>query len=484
LRRNFGADFSFPRSLTFSNALLGAIFPRMDTISIVCQFFLSLSLLIVLHEMGHFAPAKWFKTRVEKFYLFFDFSPFNSLWKIKKGETEYGIGWLPLGGYVKISGMVDESMDTEQLKQPPQPWEFRSKPAWQRLIIMIGGVTVNFLLGFFIYAMMLWHWGKATIPMADLERGIAFDSVMLDLGFQQGDIITKIGNQPFTHLDPGEFVQAVVLRGERQVTIIRNNDKMPVQGLDKVVLLPDDAAKRLTSQRVPKSALMSPRVPFVIRELLPGKPAEKAGLKEDDQIVSINSDATPYFDVFVSTIQRYKGQNVLINVMREGQPMSFNVVISEQGTIGAAPKIEGIVTIERKKYTLAEALPAGVKMGWDFLSNQINAFGQMFRGKIAVKDNLGSVISIGKLFDPAWSWETFWNVTASLSIILAFMNLLPIPALDGGYVLFLIWEVVTGRKVSDKFMERAVTVGFFLLLGLMVLALGLDVWRHWLQKLF
>jgi regulator of sigma E protease len=305
--------------------------------------------------------------------------------------------------------------------------------------------------------------------------------VMLDLGFQQGDIITKIGNQPFTHLDPGEFVQAVVLRGERQVTIIRNNDKMPVQGLDKVVLLPDDAAKRLTSQRVPKSALMSPRVPFVIRELLPGKPAEKAGLKEDDQIVSINSDATPYFDVFVSTIQRYKGQNVLINVMREGQPMSFNVVISEQGTIGAAPKIEGIVTIERKKYTLAEALPAGVKMGW---SNQINAFGQMFRGKIAVKDNLGSVISIGKLFDPAWSWETFWNVTASLSIILAFMNLLPIPALDGGYVLFLIWEVVTGRKVSDKFMERAVTVGFFLLLGLMVLALGLDVWRHWLQKLF
>lgn len=450
----------------------------MDTISIVCQFFLSLSLLIVLHEMGHFAPAKWFKTRVEKFYLFFDFAPFNSLWKTTKGGTEYGIGWLPLGGYVKISGMVDESMDTEQMKLPPQPWEFRSKPAWQRLIIMIGGVTVNFLLGFFIFGMMLWYFGKAYVPTSEVKQyGMAYDSVLLKQGFQQGDVISKIGDMDFPRVDPGAFVEAVVLGNTRQITLLRH-------GTDTTITLSEDIAQQITSQHVSKTSLMAPRMPFFIDQVAAGKPAEKAGLQKGDQIVGFNGQPTPYFDQFSLQARQNSGQEVTLGILRDGQPLDIKVSMTDQGTIGVLTKSDGFFKIERERYSLAQALPAGVQKGVDFLSNQIRAFGQMFRGKISVKDNLGSVISIGKLFSPDWDWEVFWNVTASLSIILAFMNLLPIPALDGGYVVFLIWEVITGRKVSDKFMERAVTVGFFMLLGLMVLALGLDVWRHFLQNLF
>ncbi len=428
--------------------------------------------------MGHFAPAKWFKTRVEKFYLFFDFAPFNSLWKTTKGETEYGIGWLPLGGYVKISGMVDESMDTEQLKLPPQPWEFRSKPAWQRLIIMIGGVTVNFVLGFLIFGMMLWHYGKAYVPTSEVRQyGMAFDSVLLRQGLQQGDIITKLGDTDFSRVDAGAFVEAVVLGTTRQIAVVRN-------GKDTTITLSDDIAKQITSQRISKSSLISPRMPFYIAQLAPGKPAEKAGIQKGDHIVGFNGQAIPYFDQFTALAQQNKGKTVALGIERNGQTQTLNVELTEHGTIGVVTKSDGFFKIERDKYSLAQALPGGVKMGVDFLNNQVKAFGQMFKGNISVKDNLGSVISIGKLFSPSWDWEVFWNVTASLSIILAFMNLLPIPALDGGYVVFLIWEVVTGRKVSDKFMERAVTFGFFLLLGLMVFALGLDVWRHFLQKLF
>lgn len=447
----------------------------MDSIITVSQFLLSLSILIVLHEMGHFLPAKWFKTRVEKFYLFFDFAPFNSLWKIKKGETEYGIGWLPLGGYVKISGMVDESMDTEALKEPPKPWEFRSKPAWQRLIIMIGGVTVNFLLGFFIFAMMLWTYGKSYIPTSELKYGIAMDSVLLRQGLQNGDVITRLGDRPFDRLEPGIFVEALVLDNVRNLTVIRD-------GREQQVTLPEDAAKQLTGQKIPKSLLMMPRIPFVIEELVPGKPAADAGLQKGDRIVGFNGQPIPFFDQFSPLAQQKKGQQITLGILRGTDTLQVPVTLTEEGLIGVKTQLTGYFKEEREKYTFAQALPAGVQMGTDFLNSQLKAFGQMFKGKIAVKDNLGSLISIGKMYGPVWDWERFWNLTASLSIILAFMNLLPIPALDGGYVLFLLWEVVTGKKVSDKFMERAVTAGFFLLLGLMIFAFGLDIWRHVIQR--
>lgn len=442
----------------------------MSTLSIIAQFLLSLSILIVLHEIGHFAPAKWFKTRVEKFYLFFDAPPFHSLFRRKKGETEYGIGWLPLGGYVKISGMIDESMDKEQMQGPAQPWEFRAKGAWQRLIIMIGGVTVNFILGFFLFAMVLWGWGREYIPTSALKQyGMAYDSLFLQNGFQQGDLILRVGDKPFEQLDGNDFRKSVMLNGARQATVLRN-------GTETTVSFSNDFANKLP--KIKKKDLITPRVPFVIDTAIAGKPAATAGLKKGDRLISLNGTPIQYFDEFKPAALQVKGKTVPIEyVNANGDTIATKVTVSEHGTIGVAVKMDGYFKTEVRHYSLAQALPAGVGLGWTFLSDQINAFGQMFKGSLSVTDNLGSVISIGKLFDPAWDWRVFWTVTASLSIILAFMNLLPIPALDGGYVMFLIWEVFSGRKVSDKFMERAITVGFFLLIGLMAFALGLDLWR-------
>ncbi len=449
----------------------------MDTLINVAQFLLSLSLLILLHEIGHFLPARWFKTRVEKFYLFFDFAPFHALWKTRKGDTEYGIGWLPLGGYVKISGMVDESLDTETLKQPPQPWEFRSKPAWQRLIIMVGGVTVNFLLGFAIFAGILFFSGKAYIPNTSLPYGLAFDPVLLEMGFQQGDVVLQVGQRRIEQVDPAVFLEEVVLNNAREVVVLR-------QGRRITFPLPADAAERLVKEKVSKSLLMSPRIPFYVEALAPGKPAEAAGIRPGDRIIAFNDQPTPFYDEFVPLARANKGKPARIAAMRGGDTLTFSLTLTPDGLIGVRPRVEGFYEVQRQPYTLATALPEGVRMGVEFLRNQLRAFGKMFSGELSVKENLGSIISIGKMYGTSWDWERFWTLTASLSILLAFMNLLPIPALDGGYVVFLLWEVITGRKVGDRFMEKAVTVGFFLLLGLMVYAFGLDLWRHVFQHLF
>ncbi len=449
----------------------------MDTIVNIAQFLLSLSLLILLHEMGHFFPARWFKTRVEKFYLFFDVAPFHALWKTRKGETEYGIGWLPLGGYVKIAGMVDESMDTESLKQPPKPWEFRSKPAWQRLIIMIGGVSVNFLLGFAIFAGLLFFYGKSYVPNHSLRYGLAFDSVLLDMGFRQGDVLLRIGNRSVDHVDAALFVEEVVLNNAREVVVLRQGERVTFS-------LPEGAAERLVREKVAKSLLMTPRIPFYVAEVAPGKPAEAAGIQPGDRILAFNGQPTLFYDEFVPLARANKGKAAQIRLLRGTDTLDVALTLTPEGLIGVRPKVEGLYDVQRQPYSLAAALPEGVRMGIDFLSNQLKAFGKMFRGELSVQENLGSIISIGKMYGTTWDWERFWTLTASLSILLAFMNLLPIPALDGGYVMFLLWEVITRRKVSDRFMEKAVTVGFFLLLGLMVYALGLDLWRHVFQRLF
>lgn len=449
----------------------------MDTLTNITQFLLSLSLLIFLHEMGHFLPARWFKTRVEKFYLFFDFAPFHALWKTRKGDTEYGIGWLPLGGYVKIAGMVDESLDTEALKQPPQPWEFRSKPAWQRLIIMVGGVTVNFLLGFAIFAGLLFFWGKAYIPNSSLKHGLAFDSILLAQGFEQGDVLLQIGRKPIDQVDPATFVEEVVLNNAREVTVLRQGHRVTFR-------LSDDIADQLVKEKVAKSMLMSPRIPFYVAEVAPGKPAEAAGIQPGDRILAFNDQPTLFYDEFTPLARQNKGKPARITVLRHSDTLTFSLTLTPEGLIGVRPRVEGFYEVNRQPYPLLTALPEGVRMGLDFLTNQLKAFGKMFSGELSVKENLGSIISIGKMYGPTWDWERFWTLTASLSILLAFMNLLPIPALDGGYVLFLLWEVVTGRKVGDRFMEKAVTVGFFLLLGLMVYAFGLDLWRHFFQRFF
>jgi len=449
----------------------------MDIVVKIVLFLLSLSLLIILHELGHFLPAKWFKTRVEKFYLFFDFAPFNSLWKIKRGGTEYGIGWLPLGGYVKISGMVDESMDTEALKEAPKPWEFRSKPAWQRLIIMLGGVTVNFILGFFIFGIMLWHYGKEYIPVSELKYGMQVDSVLMNQGLRNGDLVIKVGDKPFDRLEPMTLVREIALNNANTITVMR--DGQPV-----VLTLSPDFGTQLTSTAVQKKYLLLPRVPFEVAKVQPGSPADKTGIKEGDRIVSFNGEPVPFFEDFAQRANQYKGQAIKLGILRGADTLLIDLTLLPAGTIGVQREMDKYYKTEREKYSFAAAIPAGVNEGLSFLNDQFKAFGQMFKGKISAKDNLGSLISIGNMFPSSFDWEAFWRITASLSLILAFMNLLPIPALDGGYVVFLLWEVVTGRRVSDAFMEKAVTAGFFLLLGLMIFAFGLDIWRHLLSRFF
>lgn len=445
----------------------------MDILIKVGQLILSLSILIILHELGHFLPAKWFKTKVEKFYLFFD--PWFELFKKKIGETEYGIGWLPLGGYVKIAGMIDESFDTEQMKEEPKPWEFRSKPAWQRLIIMLGGVTVNFLLGFFIYGMILWHWGEEYLPTKNVMYGVQPDSLGMVMGIQPGDNVVAVDTIELERHNPN-FVRAqIIIHNARSVTVERNGErvKLPIS---------EELANALSKYDNKNFSLYGPRFPFVIERFIAKSPAEAAGLKTGDRIISLNGEPTPWFTDFFEKLSGIteKETKVDVGAVRTNaatgavDTLSFAVTTGKDGKIGAYPVS---LETERKPYSLAQAIPAGVTRGFNFLSTQVKAFGQMFRGKIKPQDSLGSFITIGSMFPSTWDWETFWQMTAMLSLVLAFINLLPIPALDGGHVMFLIFEVLTGKKPSDRFMEISTMVGFVILISIMVFALGLDISR-------
>ncbi len=429
--------------------------------AMIGQFILSLSILIVLHECGHFFPARWFNTRVEKFYLFFD--PWFELFKKKIGDTEYGIGWLPLGGYVKISGMVDESMDMEQMKQPPQPWEFRSKPAWQRLIIMIGGVTVNFILGFLIYGIMHWHYGEEYVPAANAKFGIYADSLGQSVGLQTGDKILAIGTKPFEKFEANAVLRGIVLDGARTINIQRN-------GKDTTLTLPANIAETLTKFENKDKSLFDLPMPFKIGSVKGGSPADKAGVKEGDRVIQFNDTPTPFYNSFESLKRQTKGQPVTWTIVRGNDTSKINIQTDDSGFFGFTPdiKLAEIYQTEKIHYTLLEALPKGVKTGMSFLGAQFTAFGKMFSGEIKAKDSVGGIKTIAQSYGMTWDWQRFWERTAMLSLILAFMNLLPIPALDGGYVMFLLWEVITGRRVSDAFMEKAVTVGFFLLMSLML----------------
>jgi regulator of sigma E protease len=406
--------------------------------------------------------------------LFFDAAPFNSLFKITRGETEYGIGWLPLGGYVKIAGMVDESMDTDALKGPPQPWEFRSKKAWQRLIIMLGGVTVNFILGILIFGVMAWTWGKPYIPNSELKFGAQMDSVLIQQGFQHGDILTKIGNRELVRLDPMAFVEEVALNNATSATVLRNGQSVNIN-------LSPDLAKTLTSGKVRKKGLMQPRTPFEVEDVTNGSAAQKANMQKGDKIIGFNGTPTPYFNDYEVLALPNANKPVNLTVLRGSDTLQVPLTLMEGGKVGVMRNQSKYFTVSRGKIAFSEIISSGWGDAKDFLDLQMKAFSKMFKGEMAVKDNLGSIISIGNMFSPTWDWESFWHLTASLSILLAFMNLLPIPALDGGYVMFLIWEVVTGRRVSDSFMEKAVTVGFFLLMGLMLMAFGLDIWRNFIK---
>jgi regulator of sigma E protease len=438
------------------------------------QLILSLSILVILHELGHFIPAKIFGCRVEKFYLFFD--PWFSLVKKKIGNTIYGIGWLPLGGYVKIAGMIDESMDKEQLKQPAQEWEFRSKPAWQRLIIMIGGVTVNVLLAFFIYAMILFKWGETKLPMSSLTNGVwIVDTVVNEVGLQNGDKILEVNNEPGQYFDK---INASLMLGDH-MTIERNGEKMdlaiPTNFIEKIV------------EKGRRSILLMPRVPCIVGEIGEGTAAASSGLKVGDRIVGIDSTVVSFFDQVKPAIINKAGDSVMLTIMRDGQTISIPTKINSDTSIGFFPTIlsmeemenEGLYKFEHRNYSFFASFPAGIKKANEKLSDYVSQFKKILNPSTGAYKGLGGFKSMGSIFPKyGWDWEAFWNITAFFSIVLAFMNLLPIPALDGGHVLFTIYEMITRRKPNEKFLEYAQIVGMVILFGLMIYANAND-WLGW-----
>ena len=428
------------------------------------QFILCISIIVGLHELGHFLTAKWFKCRVEKFYIFMN--PWFSLFKKKIGETEYGIGWVPFGGYVKISGMIDESMDKEQMKLPSQPWEFRSKPAWQRLIIMVSGVTVNLILGFLIYALMSWHWGDEYIPTNKLTYGIAGDSLAKSIGLRDGDRILGIDGHYVD--DFTEIPIKIILYGSRTIQVDRN-------GHTETVNIPGDFAGKLIKYK--DLGFIAPRVPAEIDSIAPASYAEKIGLRKGDRILAMDSSVLFYSDIR-KQVQNNKNKEANLTYLRGHDTTTMKVTVPASGIFGFyyAPAFD---LLDKKivKYSFFEAIPAGVRKSYVTLERYWLQLKLIFSGKVNTNESLGGVISMGKMFAPIWDWQSFWKITALFSLILALMNILPIPALDGGHALFTLIEMITGRKPGDKFMEYAQMAGMVLLLGLMAYALGLDIFR-------
>lgn len=427
------------------------------------QLILSLSFLIVLHELGHFVPAKLFKTRVEKFFLFFDVK--FALFKKKIGETEYGIGWLPLGGYVKISGMIDESMDKEQMAQPPKEWEFRSKPAWQRLIIMLGGVTVNLVLGFLIYMMIMFVWGTAYVGPDDMPDGFAVVDTFKEFGFEDGDRILEVNGEEFENsLDINKHL---FMRDVQNIKVIHAN------GTEETISIPEEIGVEMF-----KEGIMQPFVPIqapVMDSVQSGLAAESAGLKKGDKIISLNDTEIGYWHEIAPVTFENKDKEMELVYERDGKIKSTVITPDEDGKLGFIKNYE--FEIRRKKFGLAESISKGFDYGYWTLRDYVYQFKYVFTKKGATQ--LGGFGAIGGLFPDTWNWFGFWNTTALLSIILAFMNILPIPALDGGHVMFLLYEMISGRKPNDKFMEIAQMIGFFILIALVLYANGNDIYR-WL----
>ena len=426
------------------------------------QLLLSLSILIVLHELGHFIPAKLFGTRVEKFYLFFDVK--YSLFKKKIGETVYGIGWLPLGGYVKISGMIDESFDKEQMQKPPQPWEFRSKPAWQRLIIMLGGVTVNLLLGFFIYMMVLFVWGKETLPQENIPLGLEPTALIQEIGFEKGDKILDVDGKKL------DYVLDI-----NKMLLLRPIEKIKVEKLDgsiSEINIPENIGNDIFQSGQINSFI--PLYSATIDSIVIDSPALYSGMQSGDKVVSINNEIIYDYTSFTNWLANNSDDIIDVEVERGASKYTLSIDRNDDGTIGVIKTNGGIETIN-VQLGLADSIKQGFDYGYWTLYEYVAQFSFIFTKKGA--QQLGGFGTIGNLFPAKWDWKGFWLSTALISIILAFMNVLPIPALDGGHVMFLIYEMVTGKRPSDKFMEVSTMIGFFLLIAIVLYANGNDLFR-------
>lgn len=434
----------------------------MDILIKAAQLLMSLSILVILHEFGHYLPAKIFKTRVEKFYLFFD--PWFSIFKKKIGETEYGIGWLPLGGYVKIAGMIDESMDKEQMAKPPELWEFRSKPAWQRLIIMVGGVFVNVIVAVVIYACTLSYWGEEYLPNKNVTYGVTCDSLALEMGIKNGDKIVSIDG-----VQPDNFNRIpieIILNEPKQITVERNGKKFSIPVTNQHI-------KHL----IKTQSFVTPRLPYWVGDFTDNSKGKEAGLKVGDKVIAFNGKELLFFDQYVDAIPQYANEKITLTVNRNNTVMDVILIVPESGKIGVYPHavLQDFFEIKTIKYGFFESIPAGAKKSYNVLVDYVKQFGLIFNTETEAYKSVGGFLTIGSMFPSTWDWQFFWNFTAFLSIMLAFLNILPIPALDGGHVMFVLYEIVTGRTAPQKVLEYAQIIGLIIILFLFVVANGNDI---------
>ena len=439
----------------------------MDGLVMTGQLLLGLSILIILHEAGHFFAARAFGIRVEKFYLFFDAWGFK-LFRFNYKGCEYGIGWLPLGGYVKISGMIDESMDSEQLAGPPQPWEFRSKPAWQRLIVMLGGVTVNIVLGIFIFWMLTLKNGETFIPNDKLPDGISPGLIGKEIGLQIGDRITSVNGMPVVRFD--ELTSSKVLLGNTELSVARGSEIKTIQ-------VPGDILEMVSDLGI--GQFVEPRVKMSgIVQIAPGANAAKAGLQKGDSILAVNNKAITFYDQFKAEVQANKNKTVTISLIRNNQPMDLPTQVSEDGTVGVYISPYFNIPIETVNYGLIGSLPVGASKAWGSFMDNAKGLGKVASGQVKANKAFTGPIGIATMFGATVDWVKFWSLVGLLSMALALMNLLPIPALDGCHAIFLLIEMVKGKPLGDKFMERAQMVGFVILVTLMVFVFGNDIIKH------
>ncbi len=434
----------------------------MDILVMVGQLILGLTILVGLHELGHMLAAKWFGMRVEKYAIGFPPKIFGK----KIGETEYMLGLIPLGGFVKISGMVDESMDTDALKEDPKPWEFRSKPAWQRLIVMMGGIIVNVITGIVIYIALTYNYGESYLPASEAKYGVVANEIGKEIGFQTGDRIVAVNGKQLERFED-VYSMDMLLGRNAYYTVERNGQqvdiKVPANLMDRVA----DNKERMF--------FVQPRVPFKVGQVMAGTPAAEAGLQKGDYITRINDSEIKFFNELQQALQANAGKPVTIVVEREGKPVTLKTQVTEEGTLGFMQ--EPLLQYATRDYSIGEAIPLGTEQAFGVITANLKGFGKIFRGEVSASKSLSGPIGIAQIFGDTFSWYKFWSITAMLSMVLAFMNFLPIPALDGGHVVFLTYEMISGRKPSDNFLENAQKVGMVLLLGLMAFAIFNDVFK-------
>ena len=428
----------------------------------VGQLILGLTILVGLHELGHMLAAKWFGMRVEKYAIGFPPKVFGK----KIGETEYMLGLIPLGGFVKISGMVDESMDTEALKEEPKPWEFRAKPAWQRLIVMMGGIIVNVITGIVIYIALTYNYGEQYIPAEEVKYGVVANDIGQDIGFQTGDRIVAVNGKELEKFEDVYSMDALLGRNA-YYTVERNGERVNLQ-------VPADLMDRL-ADREDRMFFVQPRQPFKVGDVVPASAAAKAGLQKGDFITRVNGEPVMFFHEFQQALQQNAGKAVTMTVERDGKPIKLQAQVSENGTIGFQPV--QLLQYATRDYSLGEAIPLGTEQAFGVITANLKGFGKIFRGEVSASKSLSGPIGIAQIFGDTFNWYKFWSITAMLSMVLAFMNFLPIPALDGGHVVFLTYEMISGRKPSDNFLENAQKVGMVILLGLMAFAIFNDVFK-------